>query len=100
MTGDWGGVRAILKDAGIDLRGHFGAESAANPSGGKSEAGRYTQQIDFGADLDLNRLVGIPGGKVQITLAGRSLSADAIGNLFAVQELYGADQNLRLAELN
>ena len=29
-----------------------------------------------------------------------SLSADAIGNQFAVQELYGAGQNFRLAEMN
>jgi porin len=31
---------------------------------------------------------------------GRSLSADAIGNLFAVQQLYGAGQDFRIVELN
>ena len=64
---------------------------------------RYTQQVDFGAGFDLNRLVGIHNATIQLTLTdrdGRSLTADAIGNQFAVQELYGAGQNFRLAELN
>ncbi len=59
--------------------------------------------MDFGADLDLRRLVGDPGGKIQILFTdrvGQSLSADAIGNIFAVQQLYGAGQNFRIVELN
>ena len=103
LTGDWDGARDELEDKGIMLRAHFVTESAANPSGGKSQTARYTQQVDFGADLDLGRLVGAHGGTIQITFndrVGHSLSADAIGNQFAVQELYGAGQNFRLAELN
>jgi carbohydrate-selective porin OprB/mono/diheme cytochrome c family protein len=103
MTGNWGGLRTSLENAGITPRAHFITESAANPSGGLSQGARYTQQIDFGADLDLGKLAALPGGTVQITFtdrAGRSLSADKIGNQFAVQELFGAGQNFRLAELN
>ncbi len=103
LTGDWGGERTRLEKAGINLRAHFVTESAANPLGGEFQTARYTQQVDFGADLDLVRLIGLSGGTIQITLTdrvGRSLSADAIGNQFAVQELYGAGQNFRLAELN
>jgi porin len=103
MTGDWGGVRTSLEEAGVKPRAHFVTESAANPSGGRSHGARYTQQIDFGADLDLGRLAGLAGGSIRITLtdrAGRSLSADAIGNLLTVQEVFGAGQNFRLVELN
>ncbi len=103
MTGDWGGERTSLRDAGIDLRAHFTTESAGNPSGGNYQAVRYTQQIDFGADFDLDRLMSIHGAKIQVTLTdrvGSSLSADALGNQFAVQELYGAGQNFRIAEMN
>jgi porin len=104
MTGDWGGIRTRLEAAGINLRAHYTSESAYNPSGGQFEAARYTQQIDFGADLDLDRLVGIPGGRVLITFTdrrGRSLSADALGNnKFAVQEVFGGGQILRLVELH
>lgn len=102
LTGDWAGRRTTLENLGILLRAHFLTESAANPVGGKVQAARYTQQVDFGADIDLGRLLGLSGGGIQITLTdrvGRSLSADAIGNEFAVQELYGAGQNFRLAEL-
>jgi len=103
LSGDWGGERTRLEKAGINLRAHFLTESAANPIGGKSQTTRHTQQVDFGADIDLGRLIDISGGRVQITFTdrvGRSLSADAIGNQFAVQQLYGAGQNFRLAELN
>lgn len=103
LTGNWGGVRTALQRAGVELRTGFTTESAANPVGGQKQTARYTQQVDFGADLDLGRLVGDPGAKIQITFTdrvGRSLSADAIGNLFAVQQLYGAGQNFRIVELN
>jgi porin len=103
ITGDWGGERSKLQDSGILLRAHFLTESAANPVGGQAQAARYTQQIDFGVDFDLGRLINVNGGKIQVTFtdrAGRNLSADAIGNQFSVQELFGAGQNFRLAELN
>jgi porin len=103
MTGNWGGERTSLRDAGIDLRAHFTTESAGNPYGGNYQAVRYTQQIDFGAGFDLDRLISIHDGKIQVTFTdrvGSSLSADALGNQFAVQELYGAGQNFRLAEMN
>jgi porin len=104
MTGDWGGVRPRLEEAGISPRLHYTTESAYNPSGGRSQAARYTQQVDFGVDLDLERLAHIPDGQVKITFTdrrGRSLSADALGdNRFAVQELYGGGQTFRVVELH
>ena len=103
LTGNWGGARTVLEGDGIHLRADFTAESAANPTGGERQTARYTQQVAFGADLNLSRLVGDPGATFEITFidrAGHSLSADAIGNLFAVQQLYGAGQNFRVVELN
>jgi porin len=103
MTGDWGGHRTSLEKEGIDLRADYMSESAANPVGGIKQAARYTQQITFGADLDLGHLAGVSDAKIQITFsdrAGKSLSADAIGSQFSVQALFGAGQNFRLSELN
>ena len=103
MTGDWGGARSDLESLGISPRGDFTSESAGNTSGGEEQTARSTEQIDFGADFALQRLLHIPNAKIQLTMTdrfGRSLSADAIGNQFAVQELYGAGQKFRLAELN
>jgi carbohydrate-selective porin OprB len=53
LTGDWAGVRTALENAGVKLRAGFTTESAANPAGGQRQTVRYTQQVDFGADLDL-----------------------------------------------
>lgn len=103
LTGDWGGVRTRLENLGVDPRAEFLTESAVNPIGGRAQGARYTQEIDFGADLDLNRLAALPNGKVRITLTddtGRSLSRDAIGSQFRVQELFVARQSFRLSELN
>lgn len=102
LTGDWGGTRTQLQDDGITLRAHWTTESAGNTSGGHRQTARYTQQLDAGADFDLDKLWGVPEAKIQFTVTerdGRSLTNDALGNMFSVQELYGAGQNFRLAEL-
>lgn len=103
LTGDWNGARTRLEKAGIRINAHYTTESAANTSGGLRQTGRYTQQLDLETLFDLQQLLGIHDARVQFTLtdrAGRSLSADALHNQFSVQELYGAGQNFRLAELN
>lgn len=102
LTGNWGGLRDRLHQAGVDFRADYISEIAGNPVGGRSRAVRYADQRDFGADLDLDKLGVWKDGRVHVTLnsrAGRSLSKDAIGNLIAVQEIYGVGQNFRLTEL-
>jgi porin len=72
-------------------------------SGGPYRTGRYTHQLDLETLFDLDKLAGIHDARIQFTLTdrfGRSLSNDVLHNQFAVQELYGAGQNFRLAELN
>lgn len=103
MTGDWGGVRTGLQAEGITLRGGYVSETAGNPLGGQKQGTRYAQQIGFGADLDLGRLVKLQGGEIHVTFtdrAGQSLAATDIGNLISVQEIFGGGQNFRLAELS
>ena len=103
MTGDWGGLRTKLEAEGFHLRAHYISETAGNPSGGLRQGTQYTQQIDFGADLDLGKLADLKGGQVHITFtdrAGRSLAAEDVGNLISEQEIFGGGQNFRLAELS
>lgn len=103
MTGDWGGTRSDLEAKGISLRGHHIAESAANPAGGLRQGAAYTEQVDAGADIDLEKLFGLSGARLHLTLtqrAGQSLAANTIGSIISVQEVYGAGQNVRLAELS
>jgi len=102
MTGDWGGARTKLEAEGIMLRAHYLSETAGNPSGGLRQATQYAQQIDFGADLDLEKLANIQGGQIHVTFsdrAGNSLSNLDLGSIAAVQEIFGGGQNFRLAIL-
>lgn len=103
MTGDWRGTRSDLAAKGITLRGHHIAESAVNPVGGLRQGAAYTEQIDAGADFDLEKLIGVPKASLHVTFtqrAGQSLAANAIGSYISVQEIYGAGQNVRLAQLS
>ena len=102
LTGDWNGWRRWIDAQGIALRGHYIAEIAGNPSGGLAQGTTYSHQVDVGADLDLSTLIGLAGGSLHVTFTertGYSLSQSFIGNLISVQEIFGAGQNVRLAEL-
>lgn len=103
MTGDWGGTRSALEAKGVTLRAGYLSESAANPVGGLRQGSAYTHQIDAGFDLDLGKLIDLPGGKIHVLFterAGQSLAAQAIGSIISVQEVFGSGQNVRLAELS
>ncbi len=103
MTGDWGGTRSALETKGVTLRAGYLSESAANPSGGLRQGATYTHQVDAGFDLDLDKLINLPGGKIHVLFterAGQSLAAQSIGSIISVQEVFGSGQNIRLAEFS
>lgn len=103
LTGDWGGVRTDLEDFGIHPFARYLNEVAGNPSGGKHQDITYTDQIDFGIDADLGKLIGLTGGKLRVAATdrnGTSLSEEDIGNLFAVQQDFGGNEMFRLGELS
>ena len=102
MTGDWGGVRTTLEKQGILVRGHYVAEMAGNPQGGRSRGFRYAHEVALGADIDFARLAGTDLGTLHLTLterAGRSQAADSIGNLESVQEIFGSGETVRITLL-
>jgi porin len=89
----------ILYQNGISLSLSYTGEAAGNPSGGIRRGTDYTGQVYFGADFDLNKILGLNGTTVHIAITdrhGRNLAADYIGNNTSVQEVYGT-QNLHLA---
>lgn len=98
-----GGWRKRLHNEGVDLRLDYISESAANTSGGKGRGAAYAQQIRFGTDLDLGKLLDARGATFHLTLndrAGGGLSPNILGNKLGAQEIYGAGQNFRLSELS
>jgi porin len=93
MTGDWGGQRQRLEDAGVKLSADYVSETMGNVQGGNQTGTRYAQQVRMGARLDLSRLLGTAnGGVVQLTIndrRGNNTSNDLVGNRLAVQEVAG-----------
>jgi porin len=103
MTGDWGGLRTKLEDRGFDFKSSYVGEYAYNYSGGKRVGGDYAQQLAMQANIDLAKAGAAIGGKFQIALnirEGQSDSSEFVGNKYAVQEIFGAGESARLAQID
>ena len=90
LTGDWGGMRKTLKDAGIDLNANDNSEMLSNPVGGLKQTTIYQGLLTMTVNLDLEKLANWPGATIYAEayqISGRGLSRSAIGNLLAVSTI-------------
>jgi porin len=102
ITGDWGGARTNLHDAGVDLLLAYGTEAATNARGGARHDATMIGQAIVGVDADMDKLTGIKGGTAKVALFYRhgpsvNITAD-LGLLQQVQEAYGRGEIVRLVE--
>jgi porin len=100
-TGDWFGFRTELEDKGLEISGGYTAEVWGNTTGGLKRGAVYTGLLDFGAALDLEKLVGWKGASVNTTwlwLSGRDASEDLVGNFLTISNIAGFN-TLRMGEL-
>ena len=100
-TGDWLGVRTKLEDKGVEISGGYTAEVWGNTTGGLKTGAVYTGLLDFGATLDLEKLVGWKGASVStrwLWLSGRDASEDLVGNFLTISNIAGFN-TLRMGEL-
>jgi porin len=89
-TGDWGGVRKQLEDAGINFGVNDTAETLSNPTGGIRQLTIYQGLLDVSLNLDLEKLAKWPDATFYIDgywISGRGLSRNAVGNLLAVSSI-------------
>jgi porin len=103
LTGDWGGARSRLAQEGIVFRGSIFSEFAGNPVGGLQQGTALASQLELGTDINFGKLDNSGAGTVHFTFTARegsSLSANAIGNIMAVQEIFGDGLTPRLTELS
>jgi len=94
----WGGDevfsserRAELASRGYTFFAHYNAIVANNVSGGVEQGGDYAQDIYFGTELDLERLLGWRGTTFRLTgidRAGNSIDDD-VGGIYSVMQLVG-----------
>jgi porin len=103
LLGNWGGERTRLYERGVDLQIGFVGEFAYNAAGGTKALGSFTGQALFGATFDLEKIIGLPKTKMQVTYTsrfGRNLSDDAgLDTIALVQEVWGRGQTVRLTEM-
>jgi porin len=100
-TGDWGGARARIEDAGITPSASYTTDLLANPVGGEKQGFAYAGELDAALEFDLESLLGLRGTTFYIAAAwnsGRDLSERKIENLFTVSQLFEG-QSVRLAQM-
>lgn len=102
-TGDWGGQRIRLEDAGITPEAAYTTDIMAvhNGNAGSGEGWAYAGLFDASLDFDLEKLAGLTGSSFYASAAwssGSDLSKQQVGNLFAVQEAY-TGRKVRLGQL-
>lgn len=96
LLGDWGGIRSRLENVGITLALDWTSEVAGNVTGGVKQGATYAGQIGLEADVDWEKLAGIPGLSTHAVIVNRQGSNDGTlfgDNLNQSQEIYGAGGN-------
>jgi porin len=100
--GPFAGIGRDLADKGVYLRFLAVDEFAGSVSGGQERGVGNSYALPFGADLEMDRMVGLEGSFIHVSMnvsRGTSLAADHAGNAISFQTRYKAVQNLRLAAL-
>ena len=100
-TGNWGGARQRLVEAGVTPQASYTTDLLANPIGGARQGFAYAGNLEASLEFDLERLLGLKGSGVFIAASwasGRDLSERKIGNLFTVSQVFEG-QSVRLAQM-
>jgi porin len=101
LTGEWMGTRPMLSEKGVDFFATYTAEVWGNTVGGLKTGSVYTGLLDFGSDMDLEKLMGWHGAKASTTwlwLSGRDASQQLVGNFLTISNIAGFD-TLRMQQL-
>ena len=101
LTGEWFGQGAAMSDRGVEVFANYTAEVWGNTVGGLRTGSVYTGLLDFGSELDLEKLIGWHGARASTTwlwLSGRDASQDLVGNFLTISNIAGFN-TLRCAEL-
>lgn len=103
VSGDWHGARAKLHERGVDVLVTYVNQIAANGRGGERHAASYADQIMVDGNFDLERMAGVGGASLHVTVTDRNgvdLNDKAgLGLLLSPQEIYGYGRTTRLAQL-
>jgi porin len=105
LTDNWLGLGRTLAERGIVLSLANTQVYQTNLRGGLAthrRAGRYTGSYDFDIDLDLEKLVGLTGGRAYAQAQGgwsKGLNESSVGSLLGINGDAAGDGSADLAEL-
>lgn len=97
LLGDWGGIRPWLANQGVTILLDDIIELSGNPSGGTRQGTTVAGQVGFEADVDWNKLAGVPGLSTHLVTVGRHGTPDSTlfgDHLNPSQEIYGSGGNV------
>ena len=97
LTGDWGGARTRLRDAGVEIDVDLTADSSYNLGGGLKKGKGFTGLLQLGLTLDLEKLVGWTGGEFYAGayfIRGHGITANETGNLLGISNIEFPHANL------
>ncbi len=90
ITGDWGGARTRLSDAGIDISLNYIGEVQDNLSGGINRGALAEGRFELSVDADLETLADWPGATFHASgynLHGRGVTGSKLSNLLGVSNI-------------
>ncbi|MBN8248282.1 MAG: carbohydrate porin [Verrucomicrobia bacterium] len=102
LFGDWLGLGPAMRTNGVVLAGDFTTDLLGNPVGGLSQGFAPATSLGLQLQWTPGELWTVPLPDTEFVTSmiwrtGENLSAEHIGNLFTVAQLYGGE-NLRLYE--
>jgi len=101
LTGDWGGARTRLDEAGLTFGLTTTGDMSTNPTGGLQRGHGFSGLLQFGLDLDLEKMAGWKGGAFHagaFLIGGHGLSGKFLGNLMPISNIE-SDPAGRLSEV-
>jgi porin len=90
LSGDWGGARQRLFDAGVQVDLVYTADYLRNNSGGLRRGGGYMGNINLAIGLDGEKLLGWRGGSAYLALisnSGQRVNLNDVGSFMGVDNL-------------
>ncbi|MCB1940668.1 MAG: carbohydrate porin [Candidatus Accumulibacter sp.] len=90
LSGDWGGARKRLYDAGVQVDALYTADYLRNTTGGLQRGGAYMGHLDLAVQLDGQKLLGWQGATAYLQLisnAGGRFNLNYVGSLMGVDNL-------------
>jgi porin len=104
LTGGWDGLREQWYDKGVDVSVKYMGDFAHNITGGKRQVSSYTDQIRFGAYLDLGKLMSWKGATFRLEIVDRNgdqLNQQAgLPTLMQFQAIHGNGSVARLTQFS